>query len=133
MKNMLRAIQMYFMAMRKPDAVKMQLKLLNEILSIATFSRNEDGSLYISEAKGYVVTVKGNVVTVEGNVGDVKGDVHGTVGGNVLKVRGRVFQMGSFGYRATFGPKSDYLYSVDRYVKGMDTPFIRVDSDDKQN
>ena len=70
-----------------------QLKLLNEILSIVTFSRRGDGSLYISEAKGYVATVNGYVAMVKGSVHTVEGNVH--------RVKGSVDVMGDW-----FSPKS---------------------------
>ena len=77
------------------NKVEEQLKLLNEILSIVTFGRRGDGSLYISEAKGYVATVKGDVVTVEGNVHTVEGNVHRVKGG--VDVMNSWFSPESFG------------------------------------
>jgi len=67
-----------------------QLKMLNEILAIATFSRRDDGSLYVNRVKGQVGVVEGQVGVVEGGVGWAKGDVY-KVGGAVHTVEGDVY------------------------------------------
>jgi len=69
-----------------PNKTEEQLKLLNEILSIITFYRRDDGSFYIAH-------VRGHVGLVDGDVREVKGDVWGVVKGNVRWVEGEVHEV----------------------------------------